>query len=99
MSAAAAGLPALADDSGLEVTALGGLPGFTPPIGPNGRRSKAAGARLVHGDGQGRRLLAEQGPTSIAARASFVRWRWRGPMAMPMFTKAPRRSIDLRRAG
>lgn len=40
-SAKASGLPALSDDSGLAVDALGGAPGSTRPTGPNVRTAAA----------------------------------------------------------
>ena len=61
-TATASGLPALADDSGLEVDALGGAPGV--------RSARYAGA---HGDDEANlRLLLERMATVTDRRARFV---------------------------
>jgi len=66
--AQAAGLPCIADDSGLEVDALGGEPGVT-----SARYSGAAGGRDIVDPANNQKLLKELGDTPAAKRtARFV---------------------------
>lgn len=71
-SAAAAGLPALADDSGLEVTALGGRPGvYTADWAERQAFEGPPGRDWYMAMGKVEGLLAEQGP-DVDRSARFV---------------------------
>lgn len=71
-SAAAAGLPALADDSGLEVTALGGRPGvYTADWAERQAFEGPPGRDWYLAMGKVEGLLAEQGP-DVDRSARFV---------------------------
>ena len=78
-AAAASGLPALADDSGIEVDALGGAPGVHTADWaelPGGGRDFGAGDAPDLGRARGGAGAAARG-----RRGSAARWCWPGPTA------------------
>lgn len=82
-AARATGLPALADDSGIEVEALGGAQACIPRIGPKRRR----GGILTWPCSAPGMRWSRPVPPNRGARGSAAPWFWHGPMATTRFSK------------